>query len=250
MKIYNSILQSKKNQKKLFAILIDPENTNTEQLRSIVKKSNKAQIDLFLIGGSLITKHTSLEKSIEMIKNLSNIPVIIFPGGIMDISDKADGILFLSLISGRNPEMLIGNHVLAAPRLKNSSIEVISTGYILIDTGSQTSVSYMSNTNPIPYDKHNIATSTSIAGEMLGLKMIYLEGGSGAQTPISNEMIRAAKQSVSIPIIVGGGINSGDIALEKCKAGADIIVVVNAIEKNETLIQEISDSIHQYKNDK
>ena len=244
MKIYNSILESKKHQKKLFAILIDPENTNTEQLRSIIKRSNKAQIDLFLIGGSLITKNTSLDQSIETIKNLSNIPVIIFPGGIMDISDKADG------ISGRNPEMLIGNHVLAAPRLKNSSIEVISTGYILIDTGNQTSVSYMSNTNPIPYDKHNIAASTSIAGEMLGLKMIYLEGGSGAQKPVSNEMIRDTKQSVSIPIIVGGGINSGDIALEKCKAGADIIVVGNAIEKNETLIHEISDSIHQYGNDK
>ena len=162
----------------------------------------------------------------------------------MQVNNKADGILFLSLISGRNPEMLIGNHVITAPFLKESEVEVLSTGYMLIDSGKATSASYMSNTTPIPHDKDDIAVCTAIAGEMLGLKMIHMDGGSGAINTVSEKMITSVANNIDVPLIVGGGIKSAKQAKEKCKAGADIIVVGNAIEKDSALIKEIADAIH------
>ena len=200
-------------------------------------------MDLFFIGGSLLTNN-SLDFCVTIIKQNCKIPVILFPGNAMQINNKSDGILFLSLISGRNPEMLIGNHVITAPFLKESDIEVLSTGYMLIDSGKATSVSYMSNTNPIPYNKDDIAVCTAIAGEMLGLKMIYMDGGSGAINSISEKMITSVTNKIDVPLIIGGGIKSAKQAKEKCKAGADIIVVGNAIEKNSKLIKEIADAIN------
>ena len=162
----------------------------------------------------------------------------------MQVNDKADGILFLSLISGRNAEMLIGKQVITAPILKQSSLEVLPTGYMLIDSGKPTTVSYMSNTTPIPNDKNAVAACTAMAGEMLGLKLIFMDGGSGAENPISEQMIAAVRQAVDCPIIIGGGISSGDKAIINCKAGTDIIVVGNAIEKDENLITEIGNAVH------
>ena len=246
MNIYKKITQSKKNGKKLFAILIDPDKQDTKDLLKIIEKCNSTKVDMFFVGGSLLT-NDYLKNCITTIKNNSKIPVVLFPGNAMQVDEQADAILFLSLISGRNAEMLIGKQVITAPILKKSSLEVIPTGYMLIDSGKQTTVSYMSNTTPIPHDKEQIAKCTALAGEMLGLKMIFMDGGSGALNPISTKMIRSVSKTIDVPLVIGGGINSGKKAIENCKAGADIIVVGNAIEKNERLINEIATSVKEYK---
>jgi putative glycerol-1-phosphate prenyltransferase len=243
MNIYNYILDSKKEGKKLFSILVDPDKQDKNALLSIIEKATVAKADFFFVGGSLLT-HDSLDSCLVILKENSDIPVILFPGNAMQVNDKAEGILFLSLISGRNADMLIGKQVITAPILKQSSLEVLPTGYMLIDSGKPTTVSYMSNTTPIPAEKDAVAVCTAIAGEMLGLKLIFMDGGSGAKNPISETMITAVSKSVDCPIIIGGGISSGKKAIANCKAGADIIVVGNAIEKEINLISEIADAIH------
>jgi len=243
MGIYSQIIESRKKGRKLFSILIDPDKQTERSLLQIIEKAKLANVDLFFIGGSLLTNN-SLDSCITIIKQNCKIPLVLFPGNAMQVNNKADGILFLSLISGRNPEMLIGNHVITAPVLKESDIEVLSTGYMLIDSGKATSVSYMSNTTPIPHDKDDIAVCTAIAGEMLGLKMIYMDGGSGAINSISGKMITSVAKNINVPLIIGGGINSAKQAKEKCKAGADIIVIGNAIEKENGLITIIANTIH------
>jgi putative glycerol-1-phosphate prenyltransferase len=240
--IYQSILNNKKSSKKLFALLIDPDKYKPE---TIIKKATDAAVDLIFVGGSLLT-NGNLESCIQSIKKTTNIPVVIFPGNSMQISSKADGIMLLSLISGRNPDMLIGNHVIAAPHLKKSKLEILSTGYMLIDSGKQTSALYMSNTNPIPANKPDIAVCTAMAGEMLGLKMIYMDAGSGAENCVNDKMISAVKNAINIPLIIGGGINTVQKAKNACKAGADIIVVGNAAEKDESLIKKIATAIHSF----
>ena len=240
--IHTHILQSKKEGKKLFAILIDPDKQNNKELSSIINKANTNKVDFFFVGGSLLT-NDSLNSCISTIKENSNIPVVLFPGNAMQVHNKADGILFLSLISGRNAEMLIGKQVITAPILKKSNLEVLSTGYMLIESGKSTTASYMSTTTPIPHDKNDVAVCTAIAGEMLGLKLIFMDGGSGAINTISEEMIKAVSEEIDCPLIIGGGINTSKKALEKLKAGADIIVVGNAIENNTDLITEISSKI-------
>ncbi|HHB52281.1 MAG TPA: phosphoglycerol geranylgeranyltransferase, partial [Saprospiraceae bacterium] len=174
----------------------------------------------------------------------TNIPLILFPGNSFQLSYKADALLFLSLISGRNAELLIGNHVVVAPYLKLSPLEIMSTGYMLIDGGVPTTVTYMSNTKPIPANKPDIAASTALAGQFLGLKLIFMDAGSGAQNPITNEMIEAVANTIEIPLIIGGGIKTGEKAYQNAKSGADLIVVGDAIEKNPELISEISEAIH------
>ncbi len=241
--IYSSILKSKNNNKKQFAVLVDPENLTAEQVIKIANISKKSLVDYLFVGGSLLTNN-DLEICIKLLKENCSIPVVLFPGNTMQINDNADAILFLSLISGRNAEMLIGKQVLAAPYLKASSLEILPTGYMLIDSGKLTSVLYMSNSNPIPSDKVDIAISTAMAGEMLGLKIIYMDAGSGAFKPISKSMISKVKQNISIPLIIGGGIKTPEKAIESCLAGADIIVVGNAIEKKSSLIEKISKAVH------
>ena len=245
MNVYQNLQDSRKAGKKLFAILIDPDKQSKEELKQIVKKAKSAKADLFFVGGSLLT-NDSLDSCLETLKSESDIPVILFPGNAMQVNDKADAILFLSLISGRNAEMLIGKQVITAPILKQSSLEVLPTGYLLIDSGKPTTVSYMSNTTPIPHEKNEVAACTAMAGEMLGLKCIFMDGGSGALNPISEKMIATVRQSVDTPLIIGGGINSGKKAAANCEAGADVIVVGNAIEKDENLIEEIANAIHSY----
>lgn len=243
MNVYQHIQDSRTAGKKLFAILIDPDKQGKEELKQIVDKAKSAKADLFFVGGSLLT-NDSLDSCLETLKSNSDIPVVLFPGNAMQVNDKADAILFLSLISGRNAEMLIGKQVITAPILKQSSLEVLPTGYMLIDSGKPTTVSYMSNTTPIPHEKNAVAACTAMAGEMLGLKCIFMDGGSGALNPISEKMIATVRQSIDTPLIIGGGISSGEKAVANCRAGADIIVVGNAIEKDENLIAEIANAIH------
>ena len=244
-KLYKNILTKKSEKKKLFAVLIDPDKQKNSDLKLTLELACESHVDYLFVGGSLLT-NDNLEKCIKTIKENCNIPAILFPGNAMQISDKADGILFLSLISGRNADLLIGKQVISAPILKQTNLEIISTGYMLIDSGMPTAASYMSNTIPIPRDKNGIAASTALAGEYLGLKMIYMDGGSGAQKPIKTEMIKKVSKNINIPLIVGGGICNAEKALENCKAGADIIVVGNAIEKDPNLIKEISQAIHSF----
>lgn len=235
--IYNNILD-KQNKKKQFFLLIDPDGYNDNTLKKTIQVANDISIDLYLVGGSLVSR--PVKPLIDIIKNNTDIPVVLFPGSLLQITDNADGILLLSLISGRNPEFLIGNHVVASPMLKRSNLEIISTGYILIDNGSSASVEYMSNTTPIPSDKNEIAVATALAGEMLGFKLIYLEGGSGSTQPVKARMIEAVKQNVSIPLVVGGGIKNENDATNVYKAGADIIVVGNAIENKLKMLEKIA----------
>ena len=245
MNIYNKILSDKKANKKSFALLIDPDKQDKKQLLAIIEKAKNAKTDYFFVGGSLLT-NDRLDLCLKTLKENTTIPVVLFPGNAMQVNNKADGILFLSLISGRNADMLIGKQVITAPILKQSSLEVLPTGYMLVDSGKPTTVSYMSNTNPIPADKETVAACTAMAGEMLGLKLIFMDGGSGAKNPISEAMIKAVRKSVDVPLIIGGGISSGEKAIANCRAGADIIVVGNAIEKDENLIGEIADAIHNF----
>ena len=186
----------------------------------------------------------NFEATIEAIKLQCNIPVVIFPGSNYQLSNKADAVLFLSLISGRNPEYLIGQQVMAAPAIKQMGLEAISTGYILVDGGRTSSTSYITQTMPVPHDKIDLAIATAQAGELLGMKLIYLEAGSGAKKPISAEMIAAVKRNISVPLIVGGGIRTSEQAEEICKAGADILVVGNALEETPGLLMDISLAVH------
>ena len=231
-----------KTRKKL-AVLVDPDKPSDAQILSIVDKAKAADVDFFFVGGSLLVTD-SLDHCIKLIKENCDIPVLIFPGNSLQISKYCDGFLLLSLISGRNPEMLIGRHVIAAPYLKLYGNEIIPTGYMLIDSGKATSVTYMSDTTPIPHDKDDIAMCTAIAGEMLGLKLIYLEAGSGALVPVSTSMISKVSQMIKIPLIVGGGIKTPEMAADAVKAGADIIVIGTAFEKEPEMLKKYADAIH------
>ncbi len=237
--ILQTILSRKSDQKKQFAVLIDPDNYKPSELIFLATMATKCNVDYFFIGGSLLTAD-NLNEAVIILKEHCSIPVVIFPGNTIQICAKADGILFLSVISGRNPEMLIGKHVIAAPILKKSKLEVIATGYMLIESGKSTTALYMSNTNPIPAEKPEIAVCTAIAGEMLGMQLIYLEAGSGAERAVPENMISKVRENISIPLIVGGGIATTDQARKTFAAGADLIVIGNAIENNVNFIEEIA----------
>lgn len=241
--VYSSILNRKKAQAKSFAVLIDPDKTESAQMEQLLDQCKVAAVDLILVGGSLVVSDR-LETIVKFIKKESDIPVILFPGSPSQVTPTADALLYLSLISGRNPELLIGQHVISAPSVKKSGLEVLSTGYMIIDGGAPTTVSYISNAAPIPSDKNEIAICTAMAGEMLGMKLIYMDAGSGAKNPIPAAMIQAVKGQVNIPLIVGGGIRDAEQASKTAKAGADIIVVGNAIEKDIALVREIGQAIH------
>jgi phosphoglycerol geranylgeranyltransferase len=243
-KVLQTLQQNHVSGKKHLAVLIDPDSiTDNDQLIALCQKSNEAHIDLILVGGSLIT-NGFFDECIRIIKEHTTIPVVLFPGDVLQANIHADAVLFLSLISGRNPDLLIGKHVLAAPTLKKSGIEIIPTGYMLIDGGKPTSVSYISGTTPIPADKHSIAACTALAGEMLGLRAIYMDAGSGALNPVSAKVIEAVRNHVSTPIFVGGGIRTSEAAVAACKAGADVVVVGNAFEKDPQLVKAMADAVH------
>lgn len=243
-KIWSYIIDSAKKGKKLFALLIDPDKSNRNSLDAIILESEKSEVDLFFVGGSLMTT-TKFEQTVEYLREKSKIPIVLFPGSIYQIHPSADAILLLSLISGRNPELLIGKHVEAAPRLIKSGLEIISTGYLHIDGGQATTVGYISNTQPIPREKPEIAACTALAGSLLGMKLIFLDAGSGALQIVSSEMIKKVRQSIDNILIVGGGIKTPEQAYEVAKSGADIVVVGNSLEYHPELISSMSKAIHQ-----
>lgn len=237
--ILDDLTIKSKNGKSSLAVLIDPDKQQPSGLLPLIKLAEQCGVSYFFVGGSLLTD-TQFEDTLDFIKSNSKLPVVIFPGSNSQVSSKADGILLLSMISGRNPELLIGQHVLAAPRIKASGIEVLPTGYLLIDGGKPTTVSYISNTNPIPADKPDIAAVTAMAGEMLGLKLMYLDAGSGAENAVSTQTISSVRKVVDTPIIVGGGIRSAQAAQQAVDAGADVVVVGNVLEKDPDLLLDIS----------
>lgn len=241
--IYQSIAEKKKQGKKSFAVLIDPDKVTKPMLDELIELAIAAKVDYLLVGGSLVISN-HLDECVQHIKLHCDIPVILFPGSPSQISKYADALLYLSLISGRNPELLIGQHVVSAPFVRQSGLEIMPTGYIVVDGGAPTTVSYISNAAPVPADKNEIAMCTAMAGEMLGMKLIYMDSGSGAKRPIAESMIEAVAKSISTPLIIGGGITDPEKAYLNCKAGADVIVVGNAIEKNASLIKEMSDAVH------
>ena len=241
--IYHSLVEKKKQQKKSFALLIDPDKVNDKRMEELIHLANDAKVDYLMVGGSLVISDY-LESCVQLIKKHVDIPVILFPGSPSQITKHADALLYLSLISGRNPELLIGQHVVSAPFVKQSGLEIMSTGYMVIDGGAPTTVSYISNANPLPSDKTEIAMCTAMAGEMLGMKLIYMDAGSGAKRAISESMIQKVASCIAVPLIVGGGITDPEKAYLNCKAGADIIVVGNAIEKDSSLIKEMAAAVH------
>lgn len=242
MLVYDTLTQKMHAGRKQLAVLVDPDKTGDKALDLIVSNSIDSGVDYFFVGGSLLINN-QLDHVIELLKKAGNIPVVLFPGNSLQMSWKADAILFLSLISGRNAEMLIGRHVISAPYLKLSPLQVIPTGYMLIESGKPTAVSYMSNSNPIPADKDDIAMCTAMAGEMLGLKLIFMDAGSGAINPVSETMISHVKQSIEVPLIVGGGIRTPEQARKSAAAGADVLVIGNAVEKSSSIINEIAHAI-------
>ena len=250
MTVYQQLLHCRQTGSKALAVLIDPDKVDDlAACQRLVRASEESKVDFFLVGGSLITRD-NFGDVIRLIKAESRVPVVLFPGSNLHIESSADAILFLSLISGRNAELLIGQHVVAAPVLKRSGMEVLPTGYILINSGGATAVSYMSNTVPIPHDKPSVAACTAMAGEMLGLKLIYLEAGSGAGQPIEGKTIRLVRKSVDVPLIVGGGISDRYKAQRALEAGADMLVVGNSIENDPSLLTELAELMESYRGEK
>jgi len=229
---------------KSVALLLDPDKASAEGLENTLRIASECKTDYILAGGSLT--FNSIDNLIDTVRNLCSIPIVLFPGNLLQLSLKADAILLLSLISGRNPELLIGNHVIAAPYLRSIREKLISVGYILVGSGKKTSVEYISQTEAIPADKSDLVVATALAGEMLGFNMIYLEAGSGAEKPVPAEIISAVRENVSLPIAVGGGLRSRQQISDAYHAGADLIILGNGCEKNPGLLAEackIRDSI-------
>jgi phosphoglycerol geranylgeranyltransferase len=222
--------------KKSIALLLDPDKTTGAALKKILKIAGESNCDYIFAGGSIT--FNSIDKLIDSIRELCTIPVILFPGNLLQLTLKADAILLLSLISGRNPELLIGNHVIAAPYLKDVKEKLISAGYILINCGSKTSVEYLSQTEAIPFNKPDIVVATALAGEMLGLRMVYLEAGSGAKIPVPVSIIESVRENIEIPIAVGGGITNIKEITKIFTAGANLIILGNGCEKNPQLLMD------------
>lgn len=246
MQTWQKLLDIRKNRGAGYIVLIDPDKLSLEKSIELAAQAEMEDADVIFIGGSLLSTPI-FDELVKQIKQVVKIPVIIFPGGVQQISRHADGILFMSVISGRNPDLLIGQHVMGAPIVKMLNLEAIPMGYMLIESGKVTSAEFMSNTKPIPRDKPDIAVAHALAAEYLGMKLIYLEAGSGALHPVPDEMIQAIARMCSLPIIVGGGIRTPDMAKQKVAAGAAFIVTGNVLEdkKMDGLIRDFANAIHK-----
>jgi len=236
--IQSFLKKAKKEDRHLLAILLDPDKLAIKDIPQKIAKINTKNADLIFVGGSLLFTNV-LDLFIEEIKKHTKIPVIIFPGSATQISNKADGILFLSLLSGRNPDFLIGNQVIAAPLLKQTQLEILSTSYLLIESGRETTASYISNTKPIPRHKPEIAMATALAGEMMGHQLTYLDGGSGAQQVVPSELIKLVAKNGNLPIIVGGGIHTQQQLQDAYQAGATVVVIGNAFENDDLFLDTL-----------
>lgn len=243
--IYTELVKSRQLGKKKLAVLIDPDKLRLSKLDQVIEIAVTCRIDYFFIGGSLLV-NSQLDHCLKSIKQRCQIPTILFPGNSYQLSHYADAILFLSLVSGRNPDLLIGQHVITAPYLRLSPLEILPTGYMLIDGGVATTVQYMSNTSPIPANKTDIAISTAMAAEMLGLRLIFMDAGSGATRPIHTDMINAVSSVISVPLIVGGGIKTPEKVHENLAAGADVIVIGNAFEHDPSLMIDMAGTVHSH----
>lgn len=230
-KLYRELTANKTANKKTLAILLDPDKIDLKNVRVLIEKMNQSPATHIFIGGSLV-QNNILEELIITIKQNCELPIVLFPGNPSQISDKADAILFLSLISGRNPDFLIEHQVKSAPLLKKTNLEIISTGYILIESGKKTAVERVSRTKPLDRNNHELIIATAQAGEMLGNKLIYLEAGSGAKKSVSLEIIKKVAQNIEIPLIVGGGIVDLQSIQKAYQAGADMVVIGTAFEND------------------
>ncbi len=230
--LLDKLAELRLHERKALAVLFDPDDFEPARLRHLLQLTQQYPVDFFLVGGSLVlTEHQAA--LIALLKaEAPQVPVLLFPSHALHVDPAADGILLLSLISGRNPDFLIGQHVVAAPRLRQSGLQLLPTGYMLVDSGRPTTASYISGTAPLPHDKPGIAAATAMAGEQLGLRLMYLDGGSGAQQPVSAAMISAVRQAVEVPLIVGGGLNTGEKIYEALAAGADMVVIGNHLERD------------------
>lgn len=237
-KIISHIQLAKNANQQLLAVLLDPDKLALKDILDRILKINVAKVDYIFVGGSLLFTN-NLDAFILEVKKYTTIPILLFPGNAIQISDKADGILFLSLLSGRNPEYLVGNHVIAAPLLKQTNLEILSTSYLLIESGRETTASYISNTKPIPRHKPEIAMATALAGEMMGHKLTYLDGGSGALKLVPHELIKLIKKNTQNPIIVGGGVRTKEQIQAAYKAGATMVVIGTAFENDSELLNDL-----------
>lgn len=243
--LYDTFSERRRRGQKSLAVLLDPDQLDEASCQHLLELATVNPINYFFMGGSLVM-NAHQASLIAFIKSRSKVPVILFPSHSLHLDAQADGILLLSLISGRNPEFLIGQHVIAAPLLRASAIQILSTGYMLVETGRQTTASYMSGTTPLPYDKPGIAACTAMAGEQLGLRLMFLDGGSGARYPVPPAMIQAVRGVVEVPLLVGGGINTVEKARDALAAGADVIVVGNQIEKEPAFLTALSKAIQEF----
>ncbi|MBP1839332.1 geranylgeranylglyceryl/heptaprenylglyceryl phosphate synthase [Formosa algae] len=238
MNVLNNILNNIFNNKKQLAVLIDPEKIRLEDVKGFVKKVNQSVANYIFVGGSTVPVDVT-EPLVLEIKRYTNLPVVLFPGDVVQITDKANSLLFLSLLSGRNPAYLIGKHVEAIPRLKETSLEIIPTGYLLIENGETTMVQKVTETEPMSSKHIENIVNTALAGELLGMRLVYLEAGSGAKSPVSPEIIKAVSNDLSVPLIVGGGIKTKAQMQLAFDAGANLVVIGTALEKNEALFNEL-----------
>ena len=238
MSIYQNILKAKKESKKLLAVLIDPEKIDIENIPLFFEKVHQSIATHIFVGGST-DKNNQTKNVVIAIKNVTKLPVILFPGDVTQITNTADGILFLNLLSGRNPEYLIEQQIKAAPILQKTTLEILPTGYVLIDGGKETATQRVSNTKPISQNNKELIKNTSKAGELLGKKLIYLEAGSGAKVPVDASIISIVKNNLNIPLIVGGGIRSKKQLENAFAAGADIVVIGTAFENDETFFNQL-----------
>ncbi len=245
MSVYNYLLDIVRRRGAGYIVLIDPDKHSRKQIGELVETACEGDADAIFVGSSIVL-NSGFDNLVRLIKRIASVPVILFPGSTMQISRHADAILFLSLVSGRDPNYLIGEQVKAAPVIRHLGVEPISTGYMLIESGKMTSAEFMSNTRPIPRDKFDIAKATALAAEFLGMKLIYLEAGSGAAYPVKTEMIAEVNRYVRTPIIVGGGIRRPEEAHERVKAGASFVVTGNILEykANRSLIREFAGAVH------
>lgn len=245
MNTYNQLLDIIESKGAVYLVLLDPDNLSNDKLPKFASLCEKSGVDGFLVGGSLLI-NGDLESFLGKLRAITSLPIIIFPGDVNQVSSKADAILYLSVVSGRNPEHLIGKHVLAAPIIKKCGIEPIATGYLLIESGRTTTAQYMSGTLPIPRNKPEIAAATALAAEYLGMKLIYLEAGSGADNPVPDEMVKTVSGLCSVPVVVGGGIKTPSAAKQKVLNGAKIIVTGNFFENEDNwgLIREFAEAVH------
>lgn len=245
--VLNKLHTLKQSQRHAFALLVDPDGVSTQQLEALALQARDSGCGFIFVGGSIIVDN-KVRDCVTALQQDPEIPVVLFPGNPNQVVDNADALLLLSLISGRNAELLIGQHVTAAPQIIQSCLEVVPTGYMVIDGGSPTTVSYMSHSFPIPADKPDVALCTAWAGQLLGMQSIYMDAGSGAINPIDVTMIERVASNISIPLIVGGGIRTPEKVEENCKAGAQVIVVGNAIEKDPQLLSQLSAAVQSCNN--